>query len=181
MAKLRAGIGAKASILTRLIKPLQIVDEGNHQNHRSDVVRARWYANEKGTVEDDANAQKLHGAARFVKIIEEEGPEGHIFTGQAPQDEAEKLEPKCSWVKSLARKLPYRDLKDGLVPLEKDDGMNDMDVYTSRPEFAAWSWEKFSGHLNASGKLLCTITRGQEQIKQHLKIWEQQSCIIYQP
>jgi hypothetical protein len=36
------------------------------------------------------------------------------------------------------------------VPLEKnEDDFTDMDVYTSRPEFAAYDWDKFSNRIKA--------------------------------
>ena len=130
--KLRAGIGAKGSILTRLIKPLQVV-ETDTPNERSDVVIERWFANNKGTVyyefryldDEDSSSQLLFAAARYVKIVEE-GPEEHIFTGSAPVREAPKQNRKRSWRNSIAKRLLYYDLKDGVVPLEKDDGMTDI-------------------------------------------------------
>jgi hypothetical protein len=165
MPKLRAGIGAKGSILTRFIKPVQIV-ANDDRAHRSNIVLEGWFANSRGSVYyefryDDvipsmatAPTQKLHGAARFVKILKE-GDADKVFIGQAPQQEDQKQEPRVSWAKSEARKLLYDDLKNGRVPLAKnDDGVTDMDVYASRPEFAAYDWEKFPGRLNALRKIV---------------------------
>jgi hypothetical protein len=174
MPKLRAGIGAKGSVLTRFIKPLQVV-ANEDKTHRSNVIIEGWFANAKGSVYyefryDDVMAatatplqQKMHGAARYVKILKE-GDADKIFIGQAPQQEEQKQEPRVSWAKSEARKLLYDDLKNGAVPLEKNgDGVTDMDVYASRPEFAAYDWEKFSDRLKALRDIVeLNITRAED-------------------
>ena len=73
--KLRVGKGAKASILTKMIKPVQPVPT---KGHRSDVVLVEQFINEKGQLSyrfrhatgDDSNPP-MHALAQWVKIAQE--------------------------------------------------------------------------------------------------------------
>ena len=89
MAPLRAGRGAKGSILTRFIKPDQVIPN-NDKTHRSLVVIQSRFADKKGSVYyklkyDGINdGEMLTGSSRFVKI-EQEGAEEDLFVGDAPR------------------------------------------------------------------------------------------------
>jgi hypothetical protein len=114
MPQLQAGIGAKGSILTRFIKPTQVLPDGD-RSHRSNIIIQSWYANKTGSVYYEfqhegagPNAQLMYGAARLVKI-HEEGP--GVFTGQPPQRVPEAAEPRVPWRNSKARKLLYADVQ----------------------------------------------------------------------
>lgn len=163
MPALKAGIGAKGSILTRLIKPTQVLPNGNRY-HRSNVVVTGWFANKKGTVffefqhEAARSTQTMHGAARLVKI-HEEGPDA--FIGQAPRQSSELAEPKISWTKSKARKLLYADIKAGVA----SEDLSNQEVYTMRPEYAAYCWEMFPGRLK--------YLRGKVADNQHMALQDQ--------
>ena len=100
MVKLRAGRGAKGSVLTRLIKPKQL-HSGEDTNHRSEIVIADRYAVKKGTVffrfryvEDQHGdgPAPLHCAASFIRITEEGHPDDS-FVGRPPELHG-KSEPK---------------------------------------------------------------------------------------
>ena len=74
--KLRAGKGAEASILARMIKPVQPVPR---KDHRSDVVLAEQFTNNKGQLTcrfrhaGDAhdNNPPMHALAQWVKTAQE--------------------------------------------------------------------------------------------------------------
>jgi hypothetical protein len=149
---LQGGKGAKASVLTRMIKPKQYLPN-NDKQHRSEVVLDGRMENEKGVevysfryVGDDSEGLLLHASTRYVKIIEE-GERGLFF-----DDEGEGEEGKVKWKDSEARRILYKDVKDRVVPLEAkyDDGTPTMkleDIYASRPEFAGYDYNKFSSRL----------------------------------
>ena len=74
---LRAGKGAKASVLTRFIKPKQHLPNDDKQ-HRSEVVLEDRFLNEKGKdvysfkfVGDRSDGMLLHASVCYVKVIEE--------------------------------------------------------------------------------------------------------------
>jgi hypothetical protein len=146
MPQLQAGIGAKGSILTRFIKPTQVLPDGD-RSHRSNIIIQSWYANKTGSVYYEfqhegagPNAQLMYGAARLVKI-HEEGP--GVFTGQPPQRVPEAAEPRVPWRNSKARKLLYADVQADVASEE----LTAEEIYIMRPEYAAYDWEKFAGRL----------------------------------
>jgi hypothetical protein len=149
---LEAGKGARASVLTRMIKQKQFLPLGDKQ-HRSDVILQERFEDEKGKVafsfryvEDDSDGLLLHASTRYVKIIEE--GEKELFFDDAGEGE----EGKIKWKDSEARRILYKDVKERVIPLEAkhDDGTPTMaleDIYASRPEFAAYDYNKFSSRL----------------------------------
>jgi hypothetical protein len=68
------------------------------------------------------------------------------------------VEPKIKWRKSKAKLLLYQDVKEGRVPLEKDevnehgDQLSLEEVYASHPEYAKYDYEKFSSRLSSIRK-----------------------------
>jgi hypothetical protein len=153
MPQLQAGKGAKASVLTRMIKPKQHLP--NHdKNHRSDVIIVDRYENDKGAevyafryAEDDSESGLLlHATTRYVKIVEEGDKEAYF------DDAGEGEEGKVKWKDSEARRLLYNDVRDGVIPLESKYGdgtptMTLQEIYVSRPEFAVYDYNKFSSRL----------------------------------
>jgi hypothetical protein len=152
MPQLQAGKGAKASVLTRMIKPKQHLP--NHdKTHRSDVILEERFENEKGGdvysfryAEDDSIGLLLHASTRYVKLVEEGEKEGFF------DDIGEGEDGKVKWKDSEARRLLYKDVKDREIPLEAkyDDGTPTMkleEIYVTRPEYAAYDYNKFSSRL----------------------------------
>jgi hypothetical protein len=152
MPELRPGKGAKASVLTRMINPKQHLPN-NDKQHRSEVILEGRMENEKGVevysfrhVEDDSDGLLLHASTRYVKIVEE--GERELFF----DDEGEGEEGKIKWKDSEARQILYKDVKERVIPLEAkyNDGTPTMtleEIYASRPEFAAYDYNKFSSRL----------------------------------
>ena len=152
MPPLQAGKGAKASVLTRMIKPKQHLPN-NDKSHRSDVILVDRFENDKGGEmysfrysDDDSNGLLLQATPRYVKIVEE-GDKDDFF-----DDDGEGEDGKVKWKDSAARRLLYNDIKDRVIPLESkfDDGtltMTLQEIYVSRPEFAAYDYNKFSSRL----------------------------------
>ena len=73
--KLRAGKGAKASMLTRFIKPDQPVPT---KDNRSDIILLEQFINTKGQLScrfryaaDDNNNPPMHALAQWVKTAQE--------------------------------------------------------------------------------------------------------------
>ena len=149
MPKLRAGRGAYGTVLTKYIRPHQIVPRAGH---RSDVVLLDEEEDGNYTfflqVDNDSgneNAQLLCASSRFVKIVREGDPSLLFDKDQ---------EPNIPWAKSEAKKLLSEDLISGVVPLESkfDDNTNTMtlkDIYLMRPEYADYSYKKFSARLRS--------------------------------
>ena len=147
---LRAGKGAKGSVLTRLINPKQVHDEAD-VNHRSDIVIVDRYANKKGTVyfrfrykedQHEEGPPPLHCAASRIRILEEGDPDD-IFEGPAPQIE-DRSEPH-QWERSKARKILYEDIKSGLV----DADSSPEEVYVMHPEYSMYHFDKFKGRMKS--------------------------------
>lgn len=77
--------------------------------------------------------------------------------GQDDKNEQEEAfpEPEITWAKSKAKKMLYQDIMDGIIPLEArgedkyGEEMGLKDIYLSRPEFALYSYKKFSGRISS--------------------------------
>jgi hypothetical protein len=68
-------------------------------------------------------------------------------------------EPKIPWKKSEAKRLLYKDIMDGEVPLEAKDavGISTMplhEIYIERAEYSLYSYEKFSSRLSSLRKTI---------------------------
>ena len=140
-----------------MIKPKQHLPS-NDKQHRSDVILEDRLENErKGNGEvysfryadDDhsPDARLLHAAARYVKILEE-GEKDAYFLDDLGEGEGGKVK----WKDSVARRLLYNDVKSRAIPLEAkfDDGSPTMtlqEIYTTRAEFSAYDYNKFSSRL----------------------------------
>jgi hypothetical protein len=82
-----------------------------------------------------------------VKIIQEGDKEAYF-----DHDAGEGEEGKVKWKGSKARRLLYNDVREGLIPLDAKDEvgtptMTLQEIYTSRAEFAAYDYNKFSSRL----------------------------------
>ena len=155
---LRAGRGAKGSVLTHLIKPKQL-HAGEEKNHRSEIVIVDRYANKKGTqcfrfryVEDQHGdgPPPLHCAATFIRITEEGHPDD-FFVGSPP--ELHKESEPTKWEKSSARQLLYDDIKNGLV----DEDASPEEVYVMHPQYSLFDFEKFPPRLKSLLKIVTDL------------------------
>jgi hypothetical protein len=70
----------------------------------------------------------LHGSKQFIHISKEGDP-SQIFEADIVAEEDEIEEPKIGWAKLRARKLLYKDVKEGNVALEVygEDGKRTTD------------------------------------------------------
>ena len=163
--KLRAGKRAKASVLTRMIKPKQHLPNDDKQ-HQSVVILDDKFENEKGKEVysfryegDTSDGLLLHASVRYVQV-QEEGNKERFF-----DDEGEGEGGKIKWADSEARRLLYQDVKDGKV----DNMMSLKDVYSQRPEFAAYDFEKFSSRL---ATIRSSVTKLQERADDDLSAFD---------
>eukprot|EP00536_Pseudo-nitzschia_multiseries_P017221 jgi/Psemu1/49899/gm1.49899_g len=119
---LRAGVGAKASILTRFIRPEQPCPRKDHRS--SVVLESQFEDNGKqffqfGNSGNGASDQLMSGLCRWVKIKKEGNPALYFeMAEQQPTQSTPFQEPKIKWKNSVAKKMLYKDMKDGIVPLE---------------------------------------------------------------
>ena len=157
--KLRAGVGAKASVLTRFIHPKQ---HNGDPKHRSNVVligREERSVNQKDQVfytfrMDDSEAV-MYAVTRHVKILEQ-GKKEDFFDKMTPTEEAAEAlaavfkEPKTKWRKSKAKKILYQAILDGTVPLNDKnfETMSLEDIYSIDPELSLYDFKKFKSRLN---------------------------------
>ena len=135
--KPRAGQGAKASVLTRYIKPKQHLPNGDKQ-HRSEVLLVEFLEDKKGKqiysfryIEDQSEGLLLKASVRYVRVTEEGDPERFF------DDIGEGEDGKVKWRDSEARRILYKAVQNGDIPLEASQ-MELKDIYAFRPEFAAY-------------------------------------------
>lgn len=151
-----------------MIKPKQHLPN-NDKTHRSDVILEECFENEKGGevysfryAEDHSEGLLLHASTRFVKVTEEAEREAFF------DDVGEGEDGKVKWKDSEARRLLYKDVVDGVIPLEAKfgDGTTSMalqDIYTSRVEFASYDYDKFSGRLATIRAIVKLLTQRTEE------------------
>ena len=155
-----AGVGAIGTVLSRFVTPKMRdgPDEG-----RMNVVLV---GEEKQTVkeqggkvktfytfrrENDGDEQPLLSAtARYVKIVKEGNPRMY-FDPKALEKkirDAESFkEPKIKWKKSKGKRLLYKDLMDGIVPLDDDPNFNADTIFFMHEEYGEYDPDKFAGRL----------------------------------
>ena len=155
--KMRAGAGAKATVLTKMIYPRQ-----SNPNGKSTVV---LMAEETKTINkrqqpcytfvvdgDDNNI--CYAIKRYVHVFEE-GDHDKLFDPnenqrpsrqRAKQQQQSKENKKNKWRKSKAKQILYEMLLDGTVPMENTMPLED--IYLLDEEFDKFDFDKFRGRLN---------------------------------
>ena len=148
--KLRAGKGARATVLTKMIYPRQHVGNPKAQSTVVLISEEIKEINRKQqpcytfNIEGDEEKTACYAIQRFVHVIEE-GDRDKLFNPSLPSPvQAKKKEAK--WRKSKAKQILYEMLLDGTVPME--DTMPILDVYLLDEEFAKFDYDKFKGRLN---------------------------------
>ena len=153
--KLRPGVGAKASLLTRFIHPRQNNPDKQHRTEVVLIARKEIIVNKKlqqcytFSFADGDDTAVCHAVASHVKVLEE-GKRDDLFDDPGPEDDRVKespsfKEPKTKWRNSKAKRLLYSALMEGTVPME--DTMPMEDIYLICPEFALYSFDKFKDRL----------------------------------
>lgn len=153
--KKRAGVRARASILTRFIHPPQNNQDKKHRTVVSLISRQTLVVNRKEQTCYTFNIGDVvcHAVAKHFTIVEE-GQKADLFDPPGRDEEDDQFkEPKIKWRKSKAKKILYGMLLDGIVPMEeKDDNGNQTmplnDIYHLDPEFAKYRYDKFRSRLN---------------------------------
>ena len=74
-------------------------------------------------------------------------------------DSKEPKEPKISWKKSEAKRLLYKGIMDGDVPLEAKDNLGLQtiplcDIYIMHPQYALYCYDKFPSRLSSLRKTI---------------------------
>jgi hypothetical protein len=151
--KMRAGAGAKATVLTKMIYPRQ-----SNPNGKSTVV---LMAEETKTINKrqqpcytfrvDGDDTICYAIKRYVHVFEE-GDHDKLFDpneNQRPSQRSNQQQhenKKNKWRKSKAKKILYDMLLDGTVPM--DNTMPLEDIYLLDEEFAKFDFARFRGRLN---------------------------------
>lgn len=174
--KLRPGKGAKASILTRYIKPMQPLPDGN-KKHRSEVIlEERYFDRENKPIYKFKYAlalrhnesPELHAKAHWVKLIKE-GHHHDLFDGPGePLPDGKQKEPKIKWGQSRARALLYDDIEKGLIEFEEDGEPRVPleQIYTMRVEYAEYFFSNFERRLKALRDIYdALINRAEDDIE----------------
>ena len=156
-----AGVGAIGTVLSRFVTPKT---RDGPDEERMNVVLV---GEEKQTVkggkektlytfwrENDGDEQplQLSANARYVKIVKEGNPRMY-FDPRALEKkirDAESFkEPKIKWKKSKGKRLLYKDLMDGIVPLVDDPNFNAGTIFFMHEEYGEYDPNKFAGRLKA--------------------------------
>ena len=178
MAKLQAGRGAHATILTKYIRPPQQVPNARHQSDivlldREDKIYRFYLRADNDNGNEDAPV--LHASCRYVKVTVE-GDQSLFFN--------QNKEPQISWEKSKAKKILYNDIINGNVPLESkfEDNTSTMklqDIYLMRPEYAQYDYKKFSSRLSSLRKTISANQERAEDDQDAFELFVQNNPISY--
>jgi hypothetical protein len=135
---LQPGKGAKASVLTRMIKPKQHLPN-NDKHYRSSIVLEELTIDDKGKeyygfqYSDDASkGMLLLASTAYVRVLEE-GEKGLLF-----DDVGKGEDTIIEWKDSEARQLLFNDVLAGKVPQEA--GTKSLaDVYAMWPNYGTYN------------------------------------------
>jgi hypothetical protein len=149
--KPRAGEGAKAKILTRMIYPRRPTPNPGAQSTVVLIAEEEREINRRTQkcftfhVDGDDAVDVCYALTRYVHVLEE-GEESKIFDPRLPGPNAprQKKEKKEKWRKSKAKKILYDLLMDGTITAD----MALEDIYLLDPEFGNHDFEKFKGRVN---------------------------------
>jgi hypothetical protein len=154
----RAGEGAKAKVLTKMIYPRRYLQDPKHQSVVVLIAEEEMLVNRKqqkcytftidgGEEEDGAMCYAIQ---RYVHVFEE-GDTAKLFNPSlpGPNDQIfQKTKKEAKWRKSKTKKLLYDFLMDGTVPMEEDGSMMIEDIYALEEEFAEFELDKFKAGLS---------------------------------
>jgi hypothetical protein len=152
--KPRAGEGAKAKILTRMIYPRHQDNEPKSESivvliDEADITVNRKLQQCYRFKVDGDDDQICHAIKRYVHVFEE-GDKDKLFdpTLPGPEEQSkEKKKKKDNWRKSKAKQILYEMLMDGTVPMEDDPNMPLEDIYLLDEEFDKFDFSRFEGRL----------------------------------
>jgi hypothetical protein len=146
--KPRAGVGAKARILTKMIYPRRTASDPKAETNVVLVAEEEKTINKKKqpcitfTVEGEDGL--CYAIKRYVHVYEE-GDTVFDPSLPGPKEKKEKL-PK--WRKSKAKKLLYEFLMDGTIPMTDDGTLSIEEIHSLDHEIAKYDIEKLKGRLN---------------------------------
>lgn len=182
MANLQAGRGAYATVLTKCIRPRQEIP---CVGHRSDIILCDLKEKENEgarfsfyfRADNSEDVQILNASCRYVQIVSEGDPS--LFFKKK-----KFKEPEISWAKSEAKKYLFKDIIEGVVPLESKytDNTNTMklkEIYSMRPEYALHDYEKFSSRLSSLRNTIRNFKKRAEDDQDALDVFIQNNPISY--
>ncbi|KAG7371041.1 hypothetical protein IV203_019611 [Nitzschia inconspicua] len=152
--KPRAGEGAMARILTKMIYPKRAVNDPKEVSFIVLISEEEKSVNRRQQlcytfyIEGDTS-NICYASKRYVHVIEE-GNASKLFDPSLPGPHQQSIGAveKEKWRKSKAKRLLYEFLMDGIVPMEDDGTMSLEDIYMIDPEFSKFDFDKFKGRLN---------------------------------
>lgn len=171
--KLRPGIGAKCTILTKFIHPKKTGFEEGHRTKcilkEMKTIRVNQKDQQCFVFEEDG--KQFHAVRSHFKVYKEGKKSGCFNIEERTRKPAAGggfQEPKIKWRKSKANKVLYDLLRDGTIPLQKQDGngnttMTTEDIFALSEEFLLYDPNKFEGRLEALRKKIVELdTRASE-------------------
>jgi hypothetical protein len=176
---LNPGKGARATVLTKLIKPKQ---PWPSVEHRSDITLIERFSNDKGQLyysfrySADNNSPLLSASVRYVKIVQE-GDKSDFF--DPDNIEQTKKKKKVKWKDSKAKRLLLDDVKHGVVPVESTPSMPLKDIYLMHPEYAEHSYSKFSSRLYSIRKVVAEANNRSERDQQAFDMYVSNNPISF--
>lgn len=156
--KPRAGVGAKAKVLTKMIYPRRPVGDPKERLTVIILAEKEFMVNKKKQqcftfkVEGDETGSIYHAIQRFVHVTEE-GPKQEIFDPSLPEP-PKKTGEKNKWRKSKAKKMLTEFIMDGRV----HDAMPPEEIYMLDEELcrelSMFDDDKFEGRIKSLMKKL---------------------------
>ena len=170
--KPRAGKGAKAHVLTKMIYPRRPVPDPKQKCivvlESEEEILINGKLQQCYTFKIDGTGEICHAIGRYVYVYEE-GDADNLFDPSlpGPDDPAfQKSKKPVKWRKSEAKKILYNLLMTGAIPIEEDKSMPARDVYIMDPAFAEYDFDKFKSGLNRIRKKIIELdNRADEDLK----------------
>jgi len=156
-SKPRAGNGAKAKILTKMIYPRQPVDNPKHESIVVLVAEEEKEINSRKQLcytfqADDGDGDICYAIKRYVHVFEE-GDEAELFDTNLSGTDQQTRQPQKkgkqeSWKKSKAKQRLYELLMDGVIPIDNNNTMTFEEMYLLDEEFGKFEYKQFKGRVN---------------------------------
>lgn len=174
--KLRPGKGARATILTRYIKPKQPLEKGDKKQRSEVILHERYFDEQNKPVYKftyalavgTARSPELHAKAHWVKVVKE-GHHQELFDGPGePLPKGKQTEPKTKWRHSRARAILYDDIEKRIVQFDEEGEPLDSleEIYAMHPEYSEYLFVNFERRLRALREIFeALISRADEDIE----------------
>lgn len=175
--KPRAGEGARANILTKMIYPRRSAENPKEQSTVVLIAEEEKTINKKQqqcyTFRIEGGDETVcYAVKRYVHVFEE-GDKSKLFDPSLPGPEEQSKETKklLKWRKSKAKKILYEFLMDGTIPME--DTMPLEDIYLLDEEFGKYDYKQFKGRLSRMRAKIVELDNRADEDLEAFRIFKQ--------